>query len=207
MPALLTRLLACALDPTTDPASLGSCDGGPAVVTDIDETLTTLDSEWLDQLVDPTHDPAMRPDANTLMNGLHDLGYPIVYLTARGDDPVLGDDRTATEATEDWLEQHDFPPGELYLSDGIGLIGDPAAEFKTEVLAALSDRGFVFDLAYGNAESDVDAYRASGISDASIRLVGQLAGTMDVPGIPDDEAFTSYAATVLPTLEPVDACR
>src|SRR4051812_10555050 len=38
-----------------------------AVVTDIDETLTTDDNEFLYQIADPSYDPAMRPDADTLM--------------------------------------------------------------------------------------------------------------------------------------------
>ena len=42
------------------------------VVTDIDETLTTSNAEWLTQLADGSHDPAMRPDADVLMSGYAD---------------------------------------------------------------------------------------------------------------------------------------
>ncbi len=60
------------------------------LVTDIDETLTTLDSEFLAQLADPTYVPEMRPDANTLMQGYYALGYRILYVTARGARPRAG---------------------------------------------------------------------------------------------------------------------
>ena len=58
-------LVACGAPPAGDTAN--SCDVQAAVYTDIDETLTTSNEEWAQQLADPSHDPAMRPDADALM--------------------------------------------------------------------------------------------------------------------------------------------
>ena len=55
------------------------------MITDIDETLTTSDAEWLMQIIDPSHDPAMRPDANTVMQANDEAGYSVFYVTARGE--------------------------------------------------------------------------------------------------------------------------
>src|SRR5688500_8683552 len=78
------------------------------VATDIDETLTVSNDEWDAQVDDPTHDPVMRPDADTLLRGYAGLGYRIVYITARYEGFELLDGRSATEATVDWLVAHDF---------------------------------------------------------------------------------------------------
>jgi hypothetical protein len=48
--------------------------------------------------------------------------------------------------------------------------------------------------AYGNAESDIQAYHDVAIP--TIWLVGALAGTMGVDGIPDDEAYEAHLAAL-----------
>ena len=80
---MLTFLLACTSEA---PLDSGPCLSHRAVVTDIDETLTTSDDEWLSQMGDAEHDPAMRPAANELIQAYADAGYEIVYITV-DDDP------------------------------------------------------------------------------------------------------------------------
>lgn len=207
---MLTLLAACRPDPLppagTGPTGDAPCEPGPAVVTDIDETLTTDDDEWIAQLIDGTHDPAARPDGDLLMQGLADAGYAVFYLTARGDDPVLTDGRGAFEATEDWLVDHGFPytpgSGRLFLSDGIGVTGDAAAEYKALVLATLQGEGWTFAWAFGNADSDIDAYEAAGIPSDHQLLVGELAGTRAAEPVPDADAYAAFAGPFLAALEP-----
>ncbi len=196
---LLISLLGCVPDDPT-PSSV-ACRAVDAIVTDIDETLTTSDSEYLQQLIDPTHDPAMRPDADALMQGYADRGYAIVYITARGEDAVLGDGRDAREATADWLLEHGFPlePAHLFLADGLGTAGDGAIAYKSGAMQDLTAEGLSFAWGYGNAETDIEGFRLGGLDDAHLFLVGELAGTMGVQPLPDEEAYTAH----LPWLDDV----
>jgi phosphatidate phosphatase PAH1 len=177
-----------------------------AVAADIDETLTTSDSEWAAQIDDPTHDPAERPDAATLMQGYDDLGYTVIYVTARDEGRVLSDGRTARQATADWLEAHGFPftNDDLYLSPGSPSDAAKIA-YKSGVLEDLAANGWTTDWAYGNAQTDVEAFLEAGVAPDHVFLVGKLAGSMDVKSIPDADAFAAHVAEQLPQIEPV-AC-
>jgi phosphatidate phosphatase PAH1 len=171
-----------------------------AIVTDIDETLTTSDNEWLLQIANPSHDPEMRPDADVLMRAWFDLGYRVFYVSARGKGSFLLDGTSAREATEGWLSDHGFPYAsqDVFLADGIGsLIG--TAQYKADVLYALQDEGFELVYAYGNADTDVEAYKLAGIPDDHIFLVGKLAGQMGVQAIPTDRAYTAHFASFMPS--------
>jgi phosphatidate phosphatase PAH1 len=194
-------------------AGTASDDTAPActaaIVTDIDETLTTSDFEFLSQLTDGAYDPAMRPDADRLMQGYDDLGFAVVYVTGRGEDITLDDGRTAREATRDWLALHGFPIDDealLFLAPGIGANGDAAREYKGGVLQGLQADGYRFSYGYGNAEADIQAYQDSGMPDDVLFLVGELAGTMTVNAVPDEEAYSAHLTTFLPTVGPAPAC-
>lgn len=170
------------------------------LVTDIDETLTTLDSEFLTQIFDPTHDPEMRPDANTLMQAYHDLGYRIVYLTARGEYLYLVDGTSARDATTAWLTAHGFPfdPADVYLADAVYEL-DPAG-FKTGVVEGLQTEGYSVEWAYGNATTDIEAYQNAALADDHTFLVGSLsdtAGTYGVNPIADADAYTNHQASFM----------
>jgi phosphatidate phosphatase PAH1 len=194
----------CGSGSATDEAP---CVPQAAVYTDIDETLTTLDAEWTAQLLDPSHDPAMRPDADALMQDYAELGYTVVYLTARGEEVVLADGRSARQATADWLDAHGFPwsDADLYLAPGLGAAGDSAVDYKAGVLDDRTAAGWSAAWAYGNATSDIEAFRQAGIPDAQIFLVGALVGTLGaVNDIPDDDAYAAHRASQLPAVVPAD---
>jgi phosphatidate phosphatase PAH1 len=191
--------------PSGDALDSAACVPPFAVATDIDETLTLSDGEWLDQLADPTCDPALRPDADTLMRAYAERGYTILYVTARGEEVELSDGRSAREATEDWLLAHDFPlvEGALYLAEGYGVTGESAVTYKAGVIDDRTASGWTTAWAYGNADSDILAFQAAGIPDDHIFLVGELAGTMGVEPIPGEEAYTSHLDSQLPNITPV----
>ena len=173
-----------------------------AIVTDIDETLTTSDDEWIAQLVDAAHAAARRPSADALMNAYADLGYGIFYVTARGEDTTLGDGRTAREATADWLEDHGFPydAERLFLAEGIAAVGDDAVAYKSQVMLDHIEEGWTFDYGYGNAETDIEGFQLGGLADDRLFLVGELAGTMGVNPIPDDEAYETHLSAHMPSV-------
>lgn len=183
------------------------CRPDMLIATDIDETLTTSDKEWLQQLADPSHVPAMRPDANALMQGYASLGYRVVYITARGEDLALLDGRTSREATWDWLTAQGFPgqPEDLFLTEGIGAAGEAAVEYKSGVLAELSRGGSDTVWAYGNADTDILAFLEHGIPEDRIFLVGELAGTMGVVGLTDEEAYAEHMPGQLAGVQPAPA--
>ena len=189
-----------------EPADTGPCVSWRAVVTDIDETLTTNDEEWLSQMSDASHDPAMRPEADALMRGYDELGYGVFYVTARGDEFTLSDGRSAFEGTRDWLVAHGFPVHEerIFLSEGFGVLGEDAEAYKIEVLEGLGAEGWGFDWAYGNADSDIAAFQGAGIPDDRIFLVGELAGQLGVQPILDEEAYAAHLEAQLPSVEPTE---
>lgn len=182
---------------TTDPVTTDCPPVGPqtraAVVTDIDETLTTLDSEWLTQIAIPSHDPAMRPDADTLMQTYVHKGYRVFYVTARGESLQLLDGTPARDATEAWLSAHGFPytTDGVFLAGGLGALGNAAVGYKAGVIEDLQAAGFEIVAAYGNADTDIEAYRQAGLPDEDLYLVGALAGTLGVFGISDEDAYTN----------------
>ena len=182
-------------DPVTD-------DTREAIVTDIDETLTTDDTEWIHQILDSDYDPAMRPDADTLMNGYFERGYRVFYVTARGEDLSLLDGTGAREATEAWLDSHGFPyrSEDVFLADGLGATGTDAVDYKSGVLTDRAAAGYTTAWAYGNAETDIQAYQAFGLADDHIFLVGDLAGTLGVEPIPTADAYTNHLADFLPSV-------
>ena len=201
-PIWLTFFLACDQPQETDENPL-VCPLFPAVVTDIDETLTTTDEEFLTQLTNPSYDPEMRPDANTLLQAYSNLGYSVFYITARASGMTLSDGRTATEVTEDWLDDHAFPrdEGSVYLYDSqFPAVGEAAVEYKAAALEGLKDT-YELRYAYGNATTDIDAFLQAGIDESNIFLVGELAGQMGVSAITDDEAYTLHLADQLDEVE------
>ncbi|MCC7535756.1 MAG: phosphatidylinositol transfer protein [Deltaproteobacteria bacterium] len=137
-------------------------DGERIVVSDVDGTLTESETaEFLTLLAGPS--PADNPDAAAVMWALARRGYHLFYLTAR---PEWLEPRT-----HQWLdEERGFPPGIVHTTlDGIGAIGGAAATFKTDELAAITARlGYPPDFAFGNTDTDGQAYAAAGV-DASRR--------------------------------------
>jgi hypothetical protein len=148
----------------------------------------------------------MRPDAVAVFQRYAELGYAFLYVTARGQEITLTDGRTSTEATQDWLDLHGFPEGALYLAEGRGVGGDDAVAYKAGVIAQHQEGGQRMAYAYGNAETDILAFQEANIPDDVIWLVGELAGTMGVQPLPDDQAYTAHLADFLPTV-PEAACE
>ena len=172
-----------------------------AIVSDIDETLTTADSEFLMQLIDSTYDPLERQDAAALMHDYHDRGYFILYLTARGEGQQSIDNMTgARDLTMTWLEDHGFPldHAELVLAPGL-VMGDETVMYKAGALMERQAQGYSFDYAYGNADTDIAAYEQAGISKDATFIIGVEAGMQGTVGI-DEEDYVMHRASHIPTV-------
>lgn len=124
--------------------------GAPLIVSDIDGTLTTYETEEFVALATGSL-PAMQKDASNLFNIFADKGYNIFYMTARPE--WLG------ARTRAFFEQYGFPRGIVHTTlTKSGALGDEAATYKTNELKMIGDRGLVPTYAFGNTASDADAY-------------------------------------------------
>ncbi|MFO0631821.1 MAG: HAD family acid phosphatase [Nannocystaceae bacterium] len=202
-----------AADSSSDGGSSGGSTGGgvctdmiPAVVTDIDETLTLSDAEFLLQLADGNYDPVERDGASEMINGYADRGYRVLYLTSRAETLMTAvTNETAREATERWLMEHEFPldPDKtmVILSPNL-VLGDSAQAYKADALMMLQAEGWQFEYAYGNATSDIGAYAEAGIALDHTFIIGPHAGeggTMAVAG----DGWVDHASLWLPGVPPV----
>jgi phosphatidate phosphatase PAH1 len=200
--------------------SLGACgDGGPTLpdcvavkqvlVTDIDETLTTSDAEFVLQILDPNHDPARRAGGPELMQSYAERGYVIHYLTARARTIALEDGTPCEQATREWLERHGFPWGEgrawLSLADEL-VTGEATATYKAAAIQARQAEGYTYAYAYGNATTDIEAYALAGIPKANTFIVGVQAGAENTRAIAGED-FIQHAAEHLPLVPAVCAFR
>jgi phosphatidate phosphatase PAH1 len=212
---------ACAAALLTGAAALlvgcGSSDSGPgskgptcaslgiqdAVVTDIDETLTTSDGEFIHQTLDGNYDPLERKDGAKLMQGYSKRGYFIFYLTARSKMITLNKTgQSATDATRAWLKEHGYPLGsdrsKLQLDDTLET-GEAVRTYKAKALKAMQDAGYAFDYAYGNAITDIEAYNDAGISKAETFIIGTNAGADGTVAVQGDD-WTQHEAAQLPNV-------
>lgn len=171
----------------------------PAIVTDIDETLTLSDEEFLQQVLEPDYVPEAREGSVALVKGYYERGYRILYLTARAETLELMDGTPAREATEQWLQDLGFPLNPdrtrvVLAPDSVS--GAETAAYKQGALEGLEAEGWDFAYAYGNATTDIDAYLGAGIPAADVFIIGEYAGQMGTVAIAG-EAWTDHIATQL----------
>lgn len=155
------------------------------IVFDVDGTLTVSDEELFDELSaeytgSPSASSSARPFAGAaaLSQAWAAKGYLLIYMTGR---PYW-----LASLTRRWLRTHGFAPGHLHTTDrnrdilpsraGVG-------EFKAKYLKSLVDLGIVLERAYGNAETDIYAYRKSGIPLKQTHIIGPHAGKNGTQGI------------------------
>jgi hypothetical protein len=185
----------------------GVCvDEQPAIVTDIDETLTLSDEEFFMQAMDPTYDPIERDGGSEMITAYADLGYRIMYLTARSENFDIADsDETAREITVRWLEEHGYPLDPettvVVLAETL-VVGDATQMYKSAALMDQQALGWRFDYAYGNATTDIGAYADAGIDKAATFIIGEEAGVDGTVPI-DGEGWVDHTAEQLPTVPAV----
>lgn len=136
--------------------------GAPVVVSDVDGTLTTTETEEFTALLSGTL-PGVHVDAPKAIQILASKGYHPMYVTARPEWLV--------QRTRDFLNRNGFPQGIVHTTLGLtGATGASAAAYKTEELAALADRDIVPDWAFGNTVTDAQAYDNAGIASRDQRV-------------------------------------
>ena len=132
--------------------------GAKVAVFDIDGTLTTGDSELIDDALGGDIDA--RKGAVDVVRHWAESGHTPVFLTGR---PYM-----YNRSTRAWLGQHGFPPGPMVTADSLGQAVPGAGgvgKFKREWLRALiGNVGVSVAAAYGNASTDVCGFAQAGIS-------------------------------------------
>lgn len=108
------------------------------------------------------NDPKVRAGAVDVVRHWQDLGYLIIYVTARPDYQHY--------KVTNWLAQHNFPFGMVFFSDGISR--DPIKQ-KTETLKNIvKNSSLVLKAGYGSAK-DIQMYANLGIESQKIFIVGK----------------------------------
>jgi LNS2-like protein (lipin/Ned1/Smp2) len=160
--------------------------GSKVIVTDIDGTLTTDDSEIIKQVADDTYVPAMITAADRMLQAWAMKGYTVVYMTART--------HVLRPESRGWLADLGFPDGPMITKNG-GLTDDV---YKTLWMKRLID-DFQWNVvaAYGNADTDITAYANAGVPKDHTFIVGPLAGkagTMPIPNMDYTQHIASFVA-------------
>lgn len=157
------------------------------IVFDIDATLTTSDSELVGQVISEILDqgtmPEARAGAEEVVSLRHDVhGYEIIYLTGR---PYL-----LSSLTRRWLDDLGFAPGTVRLTDSVtaswpsdSQVGQYKAEFLT---GPVLGQGFVLDMAYGNATTDIYAYEQAAIAKGRTYILGEHGGASGTVALGED---------------------
>lgn len=137
----MMALSGCAVTP--DPVPPAPAVDAPAVVFDIDGTLTP----------DVHAIFSVRDGAAESVTRFADAGVQVVYLTGRV--------RALQFLVPGWLDDHDFPEGSLQLRTFSS--PDDQAEYKARVLRDFNERGWRILAAFGETASDFEAYDAAGV--------------------------------------------
>ena len=109
------------------------------------------------------NDPKVRAGAVDVVRYWQDLGYLILYITARPD--------IQHYKVTNWLAQHNFPLGMIFFSDGLST--DPIKQ-KTETLRSLIENNDLkLHVAYGSAK-DIPMYSSLGVANNKIFIIGKM---------------------------------
>jgi len=135
-------------------------------VSDVDGTLTESENAEYPALL--TGDlPKAQPDSPAVLKALADKGYRPIYVTARPE--------WLTGRTRAFLDQHGYPRGIIHTTTGLtGALNGAASDFKSKELQAFVAKGLTIAWAFGNRESDTDAYEAAKIQPKDHRIFLQV---------------------------------
>jgi hypothetical protein len=157
--------------------------GTQFVVFDIDGTLTTSDSELVQQffldLFGGQSVPTPYDGARDITQAYRDAGYEVLFMTGR---PYW-----LSDITRAWLVDENMPIGNLHLTatNGESLPTDSGVgTYKRDYLQrVMADH--VFARAYGNATTDIFAYTNAPLPLAEVFIIGPHAGEGGTQAVSD----------------------
>ncbi|MGI0119588.1 lipin/Ned1/Smp2 family protein [Zooshikella sp. RANM57] len=164
-----------------------------AIVFDLDGTLTISDAEQVgDYIGIKTATPFYY--AKETLQAYREKGYQLIFLSAR---PYW-----LAKDSRDWLQNTmQQPDWHLHTNENGELIeaGQGHKAFKADYLKQLQkERNIKVVRAYGNAQSDIDAYEEAGIPKAETYILGENAGSEGTQAVGDDYVyhFTSVVTSM-----------
>jgi phosphatidate phosphatase PAH1 len=166
----------------------------PIFVSDVDGTLTTSENAEFPALLTGNL-PDAHVDAAAALRTLALKGYRPFYMTARPEFLV--------NRTREFLDTNGFPPGLVHTTLTLtGATGSAAAAYKTGELSMIANRGLVPSWAFGNTDSDADAYHNGNIQPLDHRIFFQF--TDSIHGGKRIESYTELLGpfTNLPNVCP-----
>lgn len=140
--------------------------GTPIFVSDVDGTLTTSENVEFVKLLQGTL-PEAHADAGKALSLLASKGYRPMYITARPEFLV--------QRTREFVKARGLPFGLVHTTTTLtGALGGSAVKYKTGELKMLADRGLVPSWAFGNKESDAEAYHNGNLQPLNQRVFHQF---------------------------------
>ncbi|XP_066591659.1 protein retinal degeneration B isoform X3 [Prorops nasuta] len=108
-------------------------------------------------------DPRVRAGAVDVVRHWQELGYLIIYITARPD--------MQQQKVISWLSQHNFPHGLVSFADGLST--DPLGHKAAYLNNLVQDHGLVIHHAYGSSK-DISVYTAINLKPNEIFIIGKV---------------------------------
>ncbi|CAF1217175.1 unnamed protein product [Adineta ricciae] len=109
------------------------------------------------------HDPKVRPGAVDVVRYWQELGYIIIYVTARPD--------IQQRRVVHWLAQHNFPHGMTLFNDGISR--EPIKHKSEMIRHVVENADMIIAAAYGSSK-DVPSYQSIHVPHDRIFVVGKV---------------------------------
>ena len=150
-------------DLSTTDAFIEVVPRGTAIfVSDVDGTLTPSETAEFGGLLTGAI-PEANADSPRILGLLADKGYRPLFLTARPE--------WLTGRTREFLATRGFPAGIVHTTlGGSGAVGAAATSFKTAEIAALQGKGLRPAYAFGNTDTDAEAYANRMVDPAANRV-------------------------------------
>ena len=128
----------------------------------IETVVFSIDGSFVANISLSGTDPKIRAGAVDIVRYWQDLGYLIIYVTARPD--------IQQAKVTNWLDQHNFPKGLMFFSDGLST--GPFRQ-KAEMLKSIvQDNKLVIKAGYG-APRDIHMYQNVNLESDSIFIIGK----------------------------------
>ncbi|XP_011135818.1 protein retinal degeneration B isoform X4 [Harpegnathos saltator] len=108
-------------------------------------------------------DPKVWAGAVDVVRHWQELGYLIIYITARPD--------MQQQTVVSWLSQHNFPHGLVSFADGLSR--DPLAHKAAYLNKLVKEHGMIIHQAYGS-EKDISVYTAINLKPSQIFIIGKV---------------------------------
>jgi membrane-associated phosphatidylinositol transfer protein len=128
-----------------------------------DAVVFSIDGSFAANISFSGTDPKVRAGAVDVVRHWQELGYLIIYVTARPD--------MQHYKVTNWLAQHNFPFGMVFFSDGLSR--DPLKQ-KTEILKNLVfNNSIKLEAAYGSTK-DIAMYSSLNVPSNKIFIIGKV---------------------------------